>query len=136
MPELTSQAAVLANGSVTANLVIGEAYVRLPAELGGKAAAVLEISAIYADAGSAQTANQRRTPVWQPNWRARSPPMYNAGALFDSEAAPSPTTAIVPPEMPMSTSRPSPRRQLIGQECNDLSHFQARLRRRSVHLAV
>src|SRR4051794_16454385 len=43
---------------------------------------------------------------------ARLPPVSSAGALFDSAAAPSPTTAIFPPEMPMSTSRPSARRQL------------------------
>jgi hypothetical protein len=38
----------------------------------------------------------------------------SAGALFDNgEAAPSPTTAIFPPAMPISTSRPSAMRQLV-----------------------
>src|SRR5271163_4528411 len=38
--------------------------------------------------------------------------MSSAGALLDNKAASSPTSAIVPPEMPMSTSRPSASRQL------------------------
>jgi hypothetical protein len=37
---------LLANDSVTADLVAGKAYVGLPAESGAKAAAVLEISVI------------------------------------------------------------------------------------------
>src|SRR5690242_20359606 len=39
--------------------------------------------------------------------------MSSAGALFDDAAAPSPTTAIFPPKMPTSTSRPSASRQLV-----------------------
>jgi hypothetical protein len=39
--------------------------------------------------------------------------MSNPGALFDDAAAPSPTAAIFPPAMPISTSRPSASRQLV-----------------------
>src|SRR5215472_16865654 len=43
----------------------------------------------------------------------RSPAMSSSGALFDDAAAPSPTAAIFPPAMPISTSRPSASRQLV-----------------------
>ena len=45
--------------------------------------------------------------------KIRSPRISSAGAVFDSEAAPSPMAAILPPAMPISTSRPSASRQLV-----------------------
>src|SRR5262249_35848998 len=50
-----------------------------------------------------------------------------AGALFDSEAAPSPTAAIFPPAMPISTSRPSAMRQLVRNASTSVIPIPSRI---------